>query len=51
MVASVLGAIEEVLAAREVRTPDLGGSSTTAEVADALLAALAAAARAGRSVI
>src|SRR3984957_2163307 len=36
----VLGAIERVVATGKVRTPDLGGQSTTAEVADAVRAEL-----------
>ncbi|HET8627514.1 MAG TPA: hypothetical protein VFL91_08850, partial [Thermomicrobiales bacterium] len=38
--AAVLRAIEAVTAAREVRTPDLGGTSTTAELGAAIRAAL-----------
>jgi tartrate dehydrogenase/decarboxylase / D-malate dehydrogenase len=38
--AAVMRAIEDVLAAREVRTPDLGGHAGTRELTDALLAAL-----------
>ena len=38
--AAVMRAIEEVLAAREVRTPDLGGDSGTRELTDALVAAV-----------
>ena len=38
--ATVVGAIEDVLAAREVRTPDLGGDAGTGELADALVAAV-----------
>jgi tartrate dehydrogenase/decarboxylase/D-malate dehydrogenase len=34
-------AIETVLAGEKIRTPDLGGSSTTTEVVDALLASIA----------
>ena len=36
----VLRAMEQVVAAGRVRTPDLGGSSTTDEVAEAVIAAL-----------
>jgi tartrate dehydrogenase/decarboxylase / D-malate dehydrogenase len=36
----VLGAIETVVAKGKVRTPDLGGQSTTAQVADAIRSAL-----------
>src|SRR5437762_11752920 len=36
----VLAAIEHVVAAGKVRTPDLGGSSTTRDVADAITAAI-----------
>jgi tartrate dehydrogenase/decarboxylase/D-malate dehydrogenase len=38
--AAVLTAVAEVLERQEVRTPDLGGSNTTDEMAGALLAAL-----------
>jgi len=38
--AALMKAIERVLAARAVRTPDLGGVSTTEEMGDAVLAAL-----------
>jgi tartrate dehydrogenase/decarboxylase/D-malate dehydrogenase len=38
--AAVLGAVEEVLAAGEVRTPDLGGSAATGELTEALVAAV-----------
>jgi tartrate dehydrogenase/decarboxylase / D-malate dehydrogenase len=38
--ATVMGAIEDVLAARAVRTPDLGGAAGTRELADALVAAV-----------
>jgi tartrate dehydrogenase/decarboxylase / D-malate dehydrogenase len=34
----VLGAIERVVASGKVRTPDLGGSSKTKEMADAIVA-------------
>ena len=40
--AAVLAAIERVTAAGEVKTPDLGGTSTTTEMGDAILAALEA---------
>jgi tartrate dehydrogenase/decarboxylase/D-malate dehydrogenase len=33
----ILGAIERVVAAGTVRTPDLGGSSKTKDVADAIV--------------
>jgi isocitrate/isopropylmalate dehydrogenase len=33
-------AVDEVLRAGEVRTADLGGSSSTSEVADAIVAAM-----------
>ena len=36
----LMAALETVLAARQVRTPDLGGTATTAQVVDAVLAAL-----------
>ena len=36
----VLGAIERVVAAGTARTPDLGGSATTKQVADAVVAAM-----------
>jgi tartrate dehydrogenase/decarboxylase / D-malate dehydrogenase len=38
--AAVMRASEEVLAAREVRTPDLGGDAGTRELTDALVAAV-----------
>ena len=38
--AEVLEAIARVLATTEARTPDLGGTATTTEVTDAVLAAL-----------
>jgi len=38
--AAILRAVETVLADREVKTPDLGGSAGTSEVGDALLEAL-----------
>jgi tartrate dehydrogenase/decarboxylase / D-malate dehydrogenase len=38
--AAVMRAIEDVLAAREVRTPDLGGDAGTRELTDALVAAV-----------
>jgi tartrate dehydrogenase/decarboxylase/D-malate dehydrogenase len=38
--ALVLRAMAQVVAAGQVRTPDLGGANTTAEVADAVIAAL-----------
>ena len=34
----ILGAIERVVAGGKVRTPDLGGSATTKEMADAIVA-------------
>jgi tartrate dehydrogenase/decarboxylase / D-malate dehydrogenase len=34
----ILGAIERVVASGKVRTPDLGGTSTTSEMADAIVA-------------
>ena len=37
---SIVGAIEEVLAEGQVRTPDLGGTATTAEVTAAVIARL-----------
>jgi len=37
---AVMKAIEQVVAERRVRTPDLGGDSSTAEMGDAVLAAL-----------
>ena len=37
---SVMRAIESVLAERSVRTPDLGGTSSTDQMCDAVLAAL-----------
>ncbi len=39
----LMEAVEAVTGAGEVRTPDLGGRSTTAEVGDAIRAALRAA--------
>ncbi|MGH3344451.1 MAG: tartrate dehydrogenase [Carbonactinosporaceae bacterium] len=39
--AAIVRAIAQVLAESDVRTPDLGGSATTGEVTDAVLAALA----------
>ena len=36
--AQVMRAVEAVLAARQVRTPDLGGSAGTAEIGDAVIA-------------
>jgi tartrate dehydrogenase/decarboxylase / D-malate dehydrogenase len=33
----ILGAIERVVASGKVRTPDLGGTSTTKEMADAIV--------------
>ena len=36
----LMAALETVLAARQVRTPDLGGTATTGQVVDAVLAAL-----------
>jgi isocitrate dehydrogenase (NAD+) len=39
--ARILAAVEAVLADGRVRTPDLGGSSTTTQMADAIIAALA----------
>ncbi|HET6956913.1 MAG TPA: isocitrate/isopropylmalate family dehydrogenase, partial [Vicinamibacterales bacterium] len=33
----ILGAVERVVATGKIRTPDLGGSSTTKEVADAIV--------------
>jgi tartrate dehydrogenase/decarboxylase/D-malate dehydrogenase len=36
----ILAAIEKVVAAGKVRTPDLGGSATTREVADAITSAI-----------
>jgi tartrate dehydrogenase/decarboxylase/D-malate dehydrogenase len=39
---SVMRAIESVLAERSARTPDLGGSSSTEQMCDAVLAALQA---------
>ena len=36
----IVGAIEEVVAAGRVRTPDLGGDATCAELADAVGQAL-----------
>jgi tartrate dehydrogenase/decarboxylase / D-malate dehydrogenase len=38
--AAVMRAIEDVLAAGEVRTPDIGGEAGTAELADALIASV-----------
>ncbi len=38
--ADLMGALEKVLAARRVRTPDLGGTATTTQMVDAVLAAL-----------
>jgi tartrate dehydrogenase/decarboxylase / D-malate dehydrogenase len=38
--AAVMRAIEDVLAAGEVRTPDIGGGAGTAELADALVASV-----------
>ncbi|WP_461209313.1 isocitrate/isopropylmalate dehydrogenase family protein [Desulfocurvus sp. DL9XJH121] len=38
--AAMLAAIKKVLAARQVRTGDMGGTSTTTEVAEAVIAAL-----------
>ncbi len=38
--ADLMASLESVLAARRVRTPDLGGRSTTSEFTDAVLAAL-----------
>jgi tartrate dehydrogenase/decarboxylase/D-malate dehydrogenase len=38
--ANVMSAIEIVLAKGEIRTPDLGGSSTTREMSDAILEVL-----------
>jgi tartrate dehydrogenase/decarboxylase/D-malate dehydrogenase len=40
--ARVMGAIEAVLGAGAVRTPDLGGSASTAEVGDELVRAVKA---------
>jgi tartrate dehydrogenase/decarboxylase / D-malate dehydrogenase len=40
--AAVMRAIEEVLATGAVRTPDLGGSARTGDLADALVAAVSA---------
>lgn len=37
---AVMGALERVTAAGLVRTPDMGGSSTTSEVAQAVVEAL-----------
>lgn len=37
---AIVGAIEHVLAETDVRTPDLGGTSSTSEVTDAIIAAL-----------
>lgn len=37
---AVMRAIEDVLATRQVRTPDLGGDATTTQLADALVAAV-----------
>ncbi len=39
---AVVASLEHVLAETDVRTPDLGGTSTTSEVADAVLAAFRA---------
>ena len=39
--ADLMAALETVLAARQVRTPDLGGQATTTQMVDAVLAALA----------
>src|SRR5437762_12293365 len=39
----IIGAIERVVAAGRVRTPDLGGTATTQEVASAIVAEMAAA--------
>jgi tartrate dehydrogenase/decarboxylase/D-malate dehydrogenase len=36
----IIGAIEQVVAAGDVRTPDLGGRSNTGDVADAIVAAI-----------
>jgi tartrate dehydrogenase/decarboxylase/D-malate dehydrogenase len=33
----ILGAVERVVATGKVRTPDLGGSATTKQVADAIV--------------
>ncbi|HSJ50829.1 MAG TPA: isocitrate/isopropylmalate dehydrogenase family protein [Actinomycetota bacterium] len=44
--AAVEAAVDHVLAEGTVRTPDLGGTSTTAEVADAIVSALVAGPRA-----
>jgi len=44
----VMRAVETVTGARQIRTPDMGGSSTTAEMASAVANALRDAARADR---
>ena len=38
--AAVLGAVESVIAEGKVRTPDLGGESTTRQMGQAVIAAL-----------
>jgi tartrate dehydrogenase/decarboxylase/D-malate dehydrogenase len=47
--ARILAAIESVLSDERVKTPDIGGKATTAEMAHAVTAQLAAGAQAGRA--
>jgi tartrate dehydrogenase/decarboxylase/D-malate dehydrogenase len=40
LAAKLMNAVVKVLSAKEIRTPDIGGKSTTTEVTDAVIAAL-----------